>query len=90
MPYINFSLEEIKKLLSDLDISKASGLDGVPSFILKHCVDEISYVLKVIFTRSLSTGVLPSDWQKANICAIFKKGDVTKLATIGLFLYVQK
>ena len=31
-------------------------------------------MLKVIFARSLSTGVLPSDWQKANICPIFKKG----------------
>ena len=51
---INFSLEGIKKLLSDLDTSP----DGVSSFILKHCADEISRVLKVIFTRSLSTGVL--------------------------------
>ena len=47
MPDINnyFSLEEINKLLSDLDTSKASGPDGVPSFILKHCPDEISCVL---------------------------------------------
>ena len=74
MPEINFSLKGIKKLLSDLDTSKANGPDGVPSFILKHCADEISCVLKVIFARSLSTGVLPSDWQKANICPIFKKG----------------
>ena len=36
-----FSLEGIKKLLSDLDTSKANGPDGVPSFILKHCADEI-------------------------------------------------
>ena len=72
---INFSLEEIKKLLSDVhvDTSTARGPGGVPSFMLKHCVDEISCVLKVIFTRSLSTGVLPLGWQEANICPIFIK-----------------
>ena len=76
MPEINFSVEGIQKLLSDLVTSKANGPDGVPSFVLKHCTDEISCVaiLKVIFTRSLSTGVLSSNWQKANVHPIFKKG----------------
>ena len=86
-------MEGIHKL-SDLDTSKANGPIGVPSFVLKHCADEISCIMKVIFTRSLSTGVLPSDWQKAIISVQFlKRGDVTKLATIGLsplLLYVQK
>ena len=85
MPEINFSLEEIKKLLFDLDTSAL--------FILKHCADEVSCVLKVIFTRSLSTGILPLDWQKAKaICPIFKKGrrDQTSNYRLIFLLYVQK
>ena len=35
---------------------------------------EISPILQVIFTKSLSSGLLLSDWKKANICPVFKKG----------------
>jgi len=48
--------------------------DSIPPFVLKHCAEEISPVLNVIFTKSLSSGTLPSDWKKANICPVFKKG----------------
>ena len=49
------------------------GPDRISPYILKHCAAEISPILQVIFTQSLNTGKLPSDWQKANICPIFKK-----------------
>ena len=71
---ITFSVEGICQLLSELDTNKASGPDEIPPFVLKHCAEEISPVLNVIFTKSLSSGTLPSDWKKANICPVFKKG----------------
>ena len=45
-----------------------------PPCILKACSIEISLILQVIFTQSLSMGKLPSDWLTANICAVFMKG----------------
>ena len=71
---ITFSVEGLRQLLSNLDTNKASGPDEIPSFILKQFAVEISPILQVIFTKSLSSGLLPSDWKKGNICPVFKKG----------------
>ena len=32
-------------------------------------------MIQLIFERSLATGEVPSDWTKANVSPIFKKGD---------------
>ena len=74
LPDITFSVEGIRQLLFELDANKANGPDEIPPFVLKECAEEISPVLQIIFTKSLSSGVLPSDWKKANICPVFKKG----------------
>ena len=50
-------------------------LDNIPSRILKLCAAEVSPFLQFIFTQSLNEGILPSDWLKANITPIYKKGD---------------
>ena len=71
---ITFSVEGIRQLLSNLDTNKASGPDEIPSFILIQFAVEISPILQVIFTKSISSGLLPSDWKKGNICPVFKKG----------------
>ena len=36
---------------------------------------EIAPVIQLIFEKSLATGKLPSDWTKANVTPIFKKGE---------------
>ena len=42
--------------------------------IMSLLTDELSPVLQIIFTQSLTTGVLPPDWLFANICPVYKKG----------------
>ena len=88
MPRISISTAGIQHHLSLLDTNKASGPDNITLYILKNCANEISSVLQVIFTQSLDTGVLPSDWQLANVCPdFFKKGNqanVTNYQPISL------
>jgi hypothetical protein len=62
-------------LLKNLNASKASGPDEIPSRVLKHCSELLAPPLTTIFKRSFDTGQLPSDWLNANISCIFKKGD---------------
>ena len=64
-----------------LDTNKASGPDNIHPYILKNCANEISPILQVIFTQSLDTGILPSDWLMANVCPVFKKGNRTSTET---------
>ena len=86
MPDIAFSVDGIQRQLSKLDANKAKGPDNISPYILKHCANEISSVLQVIFTQSLNTGTLPSDWLQANICPVFKKGYRTSASNyIGLY-----
>ena len=66
---ITFSVDGIQHLLSIPNVSKASGLDPISLFILKERAEEI---LQVIFTQSLNTGSLPSDWLTANIRPVVK------------------
>jgi hypothetical protein len=68
----------VAKLLRNLNASKASGPDGIPSQVLKHCADVLAPALTTIFNYSLETGNLPSDWLTANIASVFKKGDRNK------------
>ena len=75
MPDITFNVEGIYNLLNSLDINKAPGPDEISSRILKHCAIEVAPILQVIFTQSMSSGVLPNDWLVANITPAFKKGD---------------
>ena len=77
MPDITFSSEGIEKLLKGLNTKKATGPDEIPARILKEAAEEIAPCLKIIFQDSWNTGSVPSDWRKANVSAVFKKGDKT-------------
>ena len=43
--------------------------------MLKICGSTIYRPLKIIFKEALSTGLLPSEWEKGNIVPIHKKCD---------------
>ena len=73
MPAISITTRGIENLLGNLDPSKAMGPDKISPYILKYCAAEISPILQLIFTQSLNTGQLPSDWLKANICPVLRK-----------------
>ena len=75
MPVVSITTRGIENLLGNLDPSKAMGPDKILLYILKYCAAKISPILQLIFTQSLNTGQLPSDWLKANICPVFKKGN---------------
>ena len=69
MQDIQIDVPGVQKLLSDLKINKASGPDNLPNTILKKTADEIDPALAEIFRLSL-----PTDWLRANISPVFKKG----------------
>ncbi|MCG8078585.1 MAG: reverse transcriptase family protein, partial [Candidatus Thiodiazotropha taylori] len=80
MPDIKFTVPGIEKLLNNLNPSKASGPDLLPTRILKMIASEIAPILCAIYQQSYNTGQVPYDWRQANITAVFKKGDKTNPA----------
>ena len=80
MPDLDISLNGILKLLKNLKPGKAAGPDQLKPLLLKELRDEIAPIIKIIFEKSLQTGKLPSDWVKANVMPVFKKGDKSSAA----------
>ena len=68
------SKEVVRRLLRELSVSKACGLDGLSARIICECADELAAPLSELFNISLSSGVFPEQWSEANIVTIFKKG----------------
>ena len=60
------------KLLSEVDINKATGPDNIPCRILTPNATILALVLQVIFLQTLQTGELPHDWLLVNVTPIFK------------------
>lgn len=69
------SREGVLAMLLKLNTKKSSGPDGVPNSFLKRYAEQISQYLTDMFNLSLTTGVIPSDWRKARVVPILKKGD---------------
>ena len=71
---IDFSYLDICKRLSNLNVNKSPGPDGLHPRLLYETRNEIAYPLKLIFDCSFKTQTLPLEWRSANISSIFKKG----------------
>ena len=80
MPDIDISTDGVEKLLADLNVTKATGPNNIPSRMLKMEAAEIAPALTTIFRRFLETDSLPDDCGRANISPIFRKRDHTKPA----------
>ena len=80
MPGITVTVNEILKLLQDLNPYKAAGPDQLKPLVLQKLRDMIAPILQVIFQKSLNTGKVPKDWKTAYVYRIFKKRD-TSLAS---------
>ena len=72
---INFSKDDIAKMIQNLDPNKTHGHDQISIRILKLCSTSICKPLEIIFSRCLVTGTFPNDWKKGNVVPVFKKGD---------------
>ena len=53
----------VKKVIMNLDLSKASGPDCIPVVILKNCEPELSYILAGLFNKCLKESCFPDCWK---------------------------
>jgi endonuclease/exonuclease/phosphatase family metal-dependent hydrolase len=61
--------------LSKLKVNKAPGIDGIVPRLLVETADILNLPLLYVYQKSMESGRVPDDWKKANVTAIFKKGD---------------
>ena len=61
-----------KKVIMNLDLSKASGPDCIPLVVLKNCEPELSYILAELFNMCLKESCFPDCWKVSSVVPVFK------------------
>ena len=83
---VQVSVEEISKILSSLDVHKAIGPDKLPTIVLKVCAESLAPSVTAVVNFGLRTGLQLTEWKKANIPPIHKKGKKIWLKIIAPYL----
>ena len=66
------------KKINKLKPTSAPGIYNVTAKLLQYESEHTATALQIIFRKSLDTGEVLSDWKKANVTPIFKKGSKLK------------
>ena len=69
----------VKKVIMNLDLSKASGPDCIPVVVLKNCEPELSYILAEPFSKCLEESCFLDCWKVLLVFPVFK--NVTERST---------
>ena len=62
----------VKKFITNLDSSKASGPDCIPVVLLKNCDPELSHILAKLFNNSLKESCFLDCWKVSSVVPVFK------------------
>ena len=90
---LEFSDDEVLKILLGLDTNKAIGPDKLSPYFLKSFAVEINSSLCYIFRMSFDSGIIPNDWLRANVIPIHKssnKENVENYRPVSLLSIVSK
>ena len=72
---INFSENDILKIIKAPDIQKAHGKDDISIRMVSICDDALIKALSIIYKNCIENGIYPDTWKKINIAPFHKKGD---------------
>ena len=62
----------LRKVTTNLDLSKASGPHCIAMVVLKNCEHELSYMLFQLFNKCLKESCFPDCWKVSLVVPVFK------------------
>ena len=62
----------VKKVIINLDLSKASGPNCIPVVVLRSCEPELYYLLAELFNKYLKGFCFPDCWKVSSVVPVFK------------------
>ena len=71
------TVQEVTKLIKDIDISKSSCVEGISTKLCKMAMLSIPTHICRLFCASLESGVVPTSWTKGTIAVLPKDGDLS-------------
>ena len=72
---IQIDTNGVVELLNFLEVHKSAGPAEIPAQFLKETRHLLAPSLTLIYQASLHQCSLPTDWEKAHVVPIFKKGN---------------
>ena len=69
---ISITLKMVKKVITNLNLSKSSGPDCIPVVVLRNCEPELSYVLAELYNKCLKESCFPDYWKVLLVVPVFK------------------
>ena len=66
--------EDILEAIKEIKTDSACGPDGIPAILLKEYAGSLCEPLKIIWTESMKTGIVPSYYKRAYVAPLHKKG----------------
>ena len=66
------TIDGLPKLVNDIPVGKADGLDGIPTCLLKLSFPSTASSLTHIFNLVISKGIIPKDWKSPRVTPIFR------------------
>ena len=69
---ISITHKMVKKVITNLDSSKAYGRDCIPVVLLKNCEPELSYILAKLFNKCQKESCFPDCWKVSLVVPVFK------------------
>ena len=69
---ISVTPKMVKKVIMNLELSKASGPDCIPVVVLKNGEPEFSYILAELFSKCLKESCFPDCWKVLSVVPVFK------------------
>ena len=93
MSNFKFKPKEVRHILKNLKIEKATGKDQIPNRVLKACSAELASPLCRLFTLCFDNTCFPSQWKHASVIPLHKrssKSDPTMYRPISLLSNISK
>ena len=91
---ISVTPKMVKKVIMNLDLTKASGPDCIPVVFLKNCEPDLSYILAKPFNNCLKECCFPDCWKFSSVIPVLKmlgKGLLLKtMVLLVFFLWLVK
>ena len=62
----------VKKVITNLDSSKASGPDCIPVVVVRNYEPKISYMLAELLNKFRKQSLFPDSWKLSSLVSVFK------------------
>ena len=71
----DFPDEDIISAAGEIKADSTCGPDGIPAILLKTCIAELCMPFRIIWSESISSGIVPAFYKLSYVTPLYKKGN---------------